>query len=865
MRTSRRIYSLIALTLFACGGTGSQGPAAAPARVVRRADTQSVTPVVDLPHVSQSAIARVPAGTFGPYLGMRASGGLAVWASVPEDARYWYARPLSDRGEASGEVVLIGDAPSDLGLVSVRAWHENFALLSSHKTSDGEVVTLSVLADNGALRSGPTSLGRSSKSVLWVEAIPNARGGTVLWAANGAGRAEIWSVEVNAKGESLGAARLLARDVGAWQAASFGKSIALAVTHVGKGNTHGPIELSLLNGPDVPTPIVINSEISADLDLDLAALGERVVLAWSDHRRGETRVFSAAVDSNGKIIASAAPATPPLGEQAVLRVIPPTEGGTRGYLAWEELDAQVATYRSFQVAEFLPNGRVSSPRGLFEYWKMDGSMPEIAATERGVAVLTLAPVCQHDAPCTKASPIAPEFIEFDAGFVIRSTEPLWPTRDSAPSSLAWNLTCPNATCFALTAQAGVPSPVALTRLEHITDSYRAPAQRVELPPPPRIVSDEALAETQPLSQIALTETSAGTLLGWITDFDPTTPWVKLKKPTADGRLEPLRARLDLQAFAASAPFTALSGAENLSLRAHSLGGIALSGGAAKKDTLAAWAGLDAGQPQVFLTLVDNAGKKLTQRMLTHKTGDLSDVALAAAGADYLVAWVDERSGDPEVYATRVNHALNHVSAEQRITQAPGAATDLALVATKSGALAVWADARESEQAGSADIYASALRSSDAKAAGAELALQKTRTHSFAPVARAYGSGALVAWLEAASERSEGEPAHVNFAMLDEAGRVTGSVQSVNVGGGTPVTIGLDCAQQACHAIVSVDAGGRGELYAIAFHDGKVENPVRIRTSNGAAFSVAPLVHGSEVYIGEAVQGRARLRRLQLEW
>jgi hypothetical protein len=99
-----------------------------------------------------------------------------------------------------------------------------------------------------------------------VEAIPNARGGTVLWAANGSGRAEIWSVEVNAKAEPLGAARLLARDVGAWQAASFGKGIALAVTHVGKGNTHGPIELSLLDGPEVPAPIVINSEISADLD-----------------------------------------------------------------------------------------------------------------------------------------------------------------------------------------------------------------------------------------------------------------------------------------------------------------------------------------------------------------------------------------------------------------------------------------------------------------------------------------------------------------------------------------------------------------------------------------------------------------------
>ena len=51
---------------------------------------------------------------------MRASGGLAVWASVLDDTRYWYARPLAANGEASGDVVLLGEAPSELGLVTVR-------------------------------------------------------------------------------------------------------------------------------------------------------------------------------------------------------------------------------------------------------------------------------------------------------------------------------------------------------------------------------------------------------------------------------------------------------------------------------------------------------------------------------------------------------------------------------------------------------------------------------------------------------------------------------------------------------------------------------------------------------------------------
>jgi hypothetical protein len=596
----------------------------------------------------------------------------------------------------------------------------------------------------------------------------------------------------------------------------------------------------------------------------MAALGEHLVLAWSDHRGGENRVFSAAFDAAGKAIAGAAPATPPLGEQAVLRVIPPAPGSTRGYLAWEALDEQTSTQRSFQIAELQTNGRVSSPRGSFEYWKMDGSMPEVTATPAGVAVLTLAPICARAGACAQASFIGPEFFEFDAAFAIRSNEPVWPA-SAAAGNLAWNLTCPNAACFALSAQNGVPSAVTLLRLEHISNDYRAPGRRVELPPPPRISADEALAETEPLSEIALAETSAGQLLGWITDFDPTTPWVKLKKPTADGRYEPLRARIALQGFSKTEPFAALAAPEDLTLRAHSLGGIAISSNAQQKDALVAWAGVDSGQPQVFLTLVDGLGKKTAQRMLTHKNGEVSDVATLQIGADYLVGWVDERSSDPEVYATKVNHALNRIAVEQRITQAPGAATDLSLVAIPGGALAVWADSRESEQAGAADIYVAALRGTDAARAGAEVCVQKTRPHSFAPVARAHAGGALVAWLEAAAEGAEGEPAHVSFAQLDSAGRVSGAVQNVSLGGGSPVTLGLDCNEQACHAIVAVDASARGELYAIGYAGGKASAAVRVRSSMSAPSSVAPVVHGSDVYVADVQQNVAHVRRLRLDW
>ena len=182
-----------------------------------------------------------------------------------------------------------------------------------------------------------------------------------------------------------------------------------------------------------------------------------------------------------------------------------------------------------------------------------------------------------------------------------------------------------------------------------------------------------------------------------------------------------------------------------------------------------------------------------------------------------------------------------------------------------GALAIWADARESEQAGAADIYAALLRGTDAARVAPEAAIQKTRAHSFAPVARAHGAGAVVAWLEAAADNAQGEPAHLSLAQVDETGRLLGGVQTVALGSGTPVTVGFDCAEAVCHAIVAVDENAHGQLYAVSYENGKASQAVRIRSSMSAPSSVAPVVHGRDVYVADAQQGVAHVRRLRLDW
>jgi hypothetical protein len=93
----------------------------------------------------------------------------------------------------------------------------------------------------------------------------------------------------------------------------------------------------------------------------------------------------------------------------------------------------------------------------------------------------------------------------------------------------------------------------------------------------------------------------------------------------------------------------------------------------------------------------------------------------------------------------------------------------------------------------------------------------------------------------------------------------GNATDVALPSGTPVTLGLDCTDQLCHALIRANDDSRPLLYALTIKDGKASSPVRIRGGAGTASSVAPIIHGREVYLADALQGRAHVRRLLLDW
>jgi hypothetical protein len=336
--------------------------------------------------------------------------------------------------------------------------------------------------------------------------------------------------------------------------------------------------------------------------------------------------------------------------------------------------------------------------------------------------------------------------------------------------------------------------------------------------------------------------------------------VRLKKPASDGRYDPLRATL---------AFTSLAGAEpplpkekELSLRAHSLSGIALSPGRSADETVVAWAGVEAGQPQVFLTRLGPDGARREQRMLTRKQGGLSDVGIVAVDGGHVVGWLDERSGAPQLYSARVSQALNRVGGEQRPKTSGDSPAELSLASLGSLVLAVWSDASGEDRA---DLFGRILSPKDASPLGDEIRLSETTQHSFSPALCPRGDETVVAWLERAVAGEGGHAAMLGVLGVD--GNWKESPERVAFEGGTPAALGLDCSAAATRVAVLVESSDRWGLSVFERTGGRTGSPkVVLRLTRGARGALRPVVRGDQIYLADAAPGGGdRIRRLRLVW
>ena len=813
----------------------------------------------------------------GPYVGRDGDVSLAAWAEASPSGRTLFAAAIDAKGMPA-QPARIGNLLPELDLVLVRGFgaasaktvgQPRFAVVTTRRTEQKTAIDITALSATAVAVWGPSTLAERSARVLWVGFVVAGEQPLLLWAeqpnlAKPGEPASVYGMAVSADGKAAQPVTIASRAC-VWQVAAVAGRAGVATVKPGaNGCATGTVTLDLL-GPSAKSEKTIELGGRAALDLDLVASPDAFVLAWSDREQLEPRAVTAVVDPRGVVRSPAAPAVAALGEQAVMALTPGPSASAPAFLVWENLAERPDGARFFEVSALNAAGRASGAHSRLLYGRADGGAPELAPFAGGVAALTLAPACGVDDSCD-ASPAVPTFVAFDAGLKVRASEPLLlDALGGHAADLGWGLTCQSNGCFALAAPSRSPATLFTVPLPLRQTPFRAAAEETSLAPKPRVVqSDVLLRAATPLSQIAVGDLNGRSLVGYVTDFDPTTPWQKLTKPAEDGRFEPLRARIALRPFGGDGARGALGEEQVLSLRAHSLGGLSLlTDAAAGKDALAVWTGLDKGEPQVFLTSVSADGKRGQQRMLTRKSGEASDVAGLSSDGGYLVAWVDERSGDAEVYSARVSRTLEKSSPEQRVTTSDGAASQLTLTRVGGKPYAVWADARAAEEPGWADIYGAFLRPSDATRDGGEHRLSSTRPHSFSPQVSQLGGTSVLAWLE---ESADSTPASVRLATLSAGGDINGNVSVVPIKAGVPRGLGLSCQESDCRVVVTVEADGRGELHGFEWRPSMEAHVTKLSSlGSPSAVAVAPLVRDNFVYVADLRDGQGLVRRLGIEW
>lgn len=812
--------------------------------------------------------ASVPPGTFGPYLATRPDGMIAAWAAAEDGKRHWFTAALGPSGKPLGAPLAVADAAPEVNLVAVRpagAAGSGFFLLTTSREFSGERIDVLGLGTHGELRGGPTPLSLSLPDVVWIDVVPTKRGATAMWAVRREDRADLYGVRLGETGGPEDRSSEVLRDVRAWQVAETPEGIALVAALAGKEvGERGPLVLCLLGAEvQVEKKILLSDGNTVEPDVDLAKLGERLLVAWSDKANVDPRITGAVVDLAGNIVVPKRPIVPSFGPQALVRLVAPRRDGTPAYVAWENALEKPRTGRTLRI------GAVSRDLAFGQATAMvsavnEGSLPELAVTEKGLAVLTTGPMCERGLLCPDA-PGVPTFGEIDMAIKVVTSEPIrLRSLHGKVVDLAWGLSCAEGGCLALAAAPSNPAPVYVVKLGNTTNGRWESAVKASADvPPPRPDEVEAVAKTENVAGMATARIGSGQVISWVTYLDPATPFARIKKAAPDGKLEAPRALLRIQSVPDKGP---PAEPVTLSYRGHSPGGVAMAPGEpGREEALLVWAGIDDRQTQVFLTLLGPGGRKISQRMLTHGKGSVSYVAAASTGDGWAIAWVDEHGGSAQIHLAKVDRKLSPIVHERPLLSSRSAQASVKVLSRSDHLFVVWSDGRGGAS-GNSDIFALRLSSKDLAAVGPEHAIATTALRSRSPAIDAFGEGAAVAWIEDAKAGSDAAGSTIFVARLDSGAEIIDTPATVPVEGWAE-GVGIACGKAECRIATSVFAGEEGDVEALEWAPGAAPRATRLLPLGARLHQTAiPIFIGQDLlYADERRAGDARLRRVRVTW
>jgi len=798
----RRASIAIALGCAACGG-GAKPP------LPTNVGFATLAPPTPLPGsavelkkdtspdgVDAHALFAVPEGSIGPFLARRGDVVMGAYVGTSNaGARELVSVPLTASGDGRGDAKVAATIATDATMLTVRPTggpKPGFVAAWTSLSDRGVLLSVVGLTDDGRARGAPIELARTSDDIVWLDAVPTSRGALVLWAEQTkGGDANILAATLGPDGVVRGLPARIARTVKGWQAVASGDGVGLAlVSTVSAKKSAITWQRFDADARPIGAPLTIAAAAHVAGDVDAVRVGAETCLAWTDASQPDPQPVLAMVDDAGHV-------------RGPKRAIEGGAGGTLVGLASGPAGAAIAWEEPFRRGR--SSKRISLARVDTKSAEVDAATitpldlqghgaPELAGLADGFALLSPARACNQGEACGDA-PVLPTYVRLDAKMAVVQVDPfrLGILREQA--STGWSLACANNGCLALAVapatETGAARVLAVDLRPRVT-SFRAPVAAAPPPGAPTVQALDTIGTREPFADLAAAREGDGSIVALLAAANDETA----KRDDV--------ATIEVHAFDANG---ASAGEGTITKRALASGGVAIATTEKPEDGAAvAWVARDGGDPQVHVARTDKAGKLVHDVQLTNAKGDASDVAIAWTGEQWVVAWVDARDGNGEVYATTLDRAGRTVGRGQRITNAPGDASDTAILATPNGVWLAWADPRESPQDGFADIYAAQLRPRDATRVGEDARVLATAAHSRSPALAARGNDIALGWIEEAPMGADPKTSRAYgamFAWLAPSGHAASDPQRLPVAGdGFPTALAFDGSNGALHCVLA---------------------------------------------------------------
>jgi hypothetical protein len=806
--------------------------------------------------------------SFGPYRALARDQALLLWAASNDDgSRAWYSVLTNAQGQPRAHPLRLTAAPSEVGPVRVRATATGFLALIGSKGTEGPTLESLALGDGGQLQSG-TLITQPAGDVLWLDVFPMTDRALIAWAAlSGTGRADVFAATLSLQGALTSQPQLVAKGVSAWQALALNDEVAIATVMPVASDSAGKVELSFVSQAGAASPkIELSKSPSAQPDIDLARVGDKLICAWSELDQHRARIRASVVDAQGKVVVAAKSLSSGVRDQALVRLVS-RPNATHAYLMWEDLSPNIGTPRQFSVSR-IDTTATRVGRTLAVRYDAEGGVPEIEASDNGAVILSQLSTCTEQPCADEDSAVAPHYARLGSDLsLLGSSQIEVPTTETASPGreipdAVWAMDCAQQ-CSALATLKQSPARIFTVTLSDkaLSDKTQTNEQHrlvtaVDTTTRPRVTDIAVLAETEPLAKVTAVTTARGPLLAWLTDFDPNTPEAA-PRLAPDGQKRPAQAWLQTRLLTAD---DAAATVETISYRARSAAGMSLTHDPKTQNTLLVWAALDQNKPHVFVTLLDAQGKKLKQRMLTQTPGEVYDTAAVAVEDGFVVAWVDARSGEPRAYATKIDAQL-----ARRMPDTPlgsGAVSGLALESSDNQ---LWlAYAESSESLANESIYAVRVAIQDLRLVGVPTRLSSGRRHAYSPELAHSKAGVQALWLEDESQELDAL-AHVLTSRI-EAGVVSGSSE-LDLLGFSASSATVSCQENgACRIAVTGRDGSQRAVLLGGMLGGRSAGLQILAELDATGLLAAPALLDSAIFLGDmGREGHGWVERIQVEW